>query len=153
MSHYATHIQVKASKGIGEYAMGKATSIRINEALYSAADRAGHIQKRSIAKQVELWAELGKAVEHIVNIEDVFAVIQGLKKLRIEPATTNRVESDDIFSALENDRKKGTLSEKVTTAKIYYEASLSTPGFLDRVDLKTGERQTGRFCDGCFIPK
>jgi len=133
--------------------MGKATSIRINETLYSAADRAGHIQKRSIAKQVELWAELGKAVENIVNIEDVFAVIQGLKKLRIEPATTNRVESDEVFSALENDRKKGTLPGKVTTAKIYYEASPSTPGFLDRVDSRTGERQTGRFYDGSFVPK
>lgn len=133
--------------------MGKATSIRINETLYSAADRAGQIQKRSIAKQVELWAELGKAVEHVVNIEDVFAVIQGLKKLHIEPATTNRVEADEVFSVLENDRGKGTLSEKVTTAKIYYEASLSTPGFLDRVDSRTGERQTGRFYDGNFVPK
>lgn len=133
--------------------MGKATSIRINETLYSAADRAGQIQKRSIAKQVELWAELGKAVEHVVNIEDVFAVMQGLKKLRIEPATTNRVEPDEVFRALENDREKGTLSGKVTTARIYYEASLTAPGFLDRVDSETGERQTGRFHDGNFVPQ
>lgn len=133
--------------------MGKATSIRINETLYSAADRAGHIQKRSIAKQVELWAELGKAVEHIVNIEDIFAVIQGIKKLRIEPATTNRVDSEDVFKALEEDRKKGTLSDKVTSAGIYYEASLGTPGFLDRVDSRNGERQTGRFQNGKFVPK
>jgi hypothetical protein len=132
--------------------MGKAASIRINETLYSAADRAGHIQKRSIAKQVELWAELGKAVEHIIKIEDVFAVIQGLKKIEVTPIVSKRVESKSVIKSLEKSRKDGALKGMVTKAPVYFEGSKSSPGLIDRVVTKTGERQTGRFEGGKFIP-
>lgn len=132
--------------------MGKATTIRINETLYSAADRVGHIQKRSIAKQVELWAELGKAVEHIINIEDVFAVIQGLKKIEISTVVSNRIEPEAVDEAVEKSRKDGSLKNMVTKAAVYFEGSQSSPGLIDRVDTRTGKRQTGHFKDGKFTP-
>ena len=133
--------------------MPKGTSIRISDTLYNAADRAGTIQKRSISKQIELWAELGKSVERLINIEDVFAVISGIKKINILPVVSERVEPRDIFRSLEKSRKDKSLSNKVTAATIYYEASQSASGLLDRVNSKTGERQTGQFVDGRFLPQ
>lgn len=132
--------------------MGKAASIRINETLYSAADRAGHLQKRSISKQIELWAELGKVVENLIKIEDLFAVVQGIKKIEVTPVVSKHVDTETVIESLEKSRKDGTLKGMVTKAPIYFEASQSSPGLLDRVDAKTGGRQTGRFVNGEFVP-
>ena len=124
--------------------------MRLNSALVAEAEQAGSIQKRSVPKQIEFWAELGKAVEHVIGIADVFAIIQGLKKVKVEPVISAIVDPSDVFNSLESRRKSGNLTEEVTSSAIYYEASLSQPGLLDRVDSATGERQTGQFHNGEF---
>lgn len=130
---------------------GTSTSpMRLDSALVAAAKREGSIKKRSAPKQIELWAELGKAVEHVLNYQDVFAVIQGLKKVKVESVESVAVDPVDVFNSLEDSRKKGELAEKVTSAVIYFEASQRRPGLLDRVNTATGERQTGQFCGGEF---
>ncbi len=127
--------------------------MRLDSSLVAAAEREGAMQKRSIPKQIEFWAELGKAIEHVIGFEDIIAVTQGLKKIEVEPVTSVSVDPDDIFDSLETSRKKGTLSEKVTSAAIYYEASTSRPGLLDRVDSATGIRESGQFIEGEFKVK
>ena len=122
--------------------------IRLNSALVAAAEREGTIQKRSVPKQIEFWAELGKAVVRVMDLSDVFAIIQGLKKVKVEPATSVAVDPRDVFNSLENKRKSGNLAEKVTSSAVYYEASLSQQGLLDRVNSYTGERETGQFHNG-----
>lgn len=69
-----------------------------------------------------------------------------------QPLQSNSINMDDVFNDLESDRKKGTLSQKVTSARIYYEASLQKEGYLDRVDSVTGRRETGQFEEGEFRP-
>lgn len=128
-------------------------SFRINKDLALQAEREARIQNRSKAKQLEYWAKIGKAVSSKLSIADVYAVSQGIKTLKLEPLPSVQsvpVNSDDVFNALENDRKKGVLAEKVTTAKIYYEASIEHPGYLDQVNLMTGIRQAGLFENGKF---
>ncbi len=128
---------------------GSSTSpMRLDSALVTAARREGSINKRSAPKQIEFWAELGKAVEQVLNYNDIFAVIQGLKKVKVESVKSVPVDPADIFSSLEDRRKSGELAEKVTSAAIYFEASRKLPGLLDRVNTVTGERQTGRFHNG-----
>ncbi len=122
----------------------------MNPALISAAEREGKLQKRSIPKQIEFWAELGKSVERVIEHADVFAVLQGLKKINVEPAASVTAASDDVFSALEKSRKNGELTNAVTTAAVYYEASTERPGLLDRVNTVTGKRCSGQFRDGKF---
>jgi hypothetical protein len=130
---------------------GSSTSpLRLDSTLVAAAKREGLINKRSAPKQIEFWAELGKAVEHVLNYSDIFAVIQGLKKIKVESVTSQAVDTDDIFNALENSRQSEKLADNVTSAGVYFEASRSRPGLLDRVDAVTGERQTGRFYNGKF---
>ncbi len=127
--------------------------MRLDSSLVEAAEREGAMQKRSIPKQIEFWAELGKAVEHVIGIEDIIAITQGLKTIEVEPVVSISVDPDDIFDTLETSREKGTLSEKVTSSAIFFEASLSQPGLLDRVDSATGKRESGYFVEGEFKVK
>jgi len=124
--------------------------IRLSSALVAAAEKEGTIQKRSVPKQIEFWAELGKSVARVMDLSDVFAIIQGLKKVKVEPVTSVAVDPRDVFNSLENKRKSGNLAEKVTSSAVYYEASLSQQGLLDRVNSDTGERETGQFHNGEF---
>ena len=124
--------------------------LRLSAALVEAAEKEGALQKRSAPKQIEFWAELGKAVEGVIDSADVVAVIQGLRKIKVEPVKSMAVDSRDVFDSLETIRESGGLAEKVTSAAVYYEASLSRPGLLDRVSSRTGERQTGQFHKGVF---
>ena len=124
--------------------------IRLSSALVAAAEKEGTIQKRSVPKQIEFWAELGKSVARVMDLSDVFAIIQGLKKVKVEPVTSVAVDPRDVFNSLENKRKSGNLAEKVTSSAVYYEASLSQQGLLDRVNSYRGERETGQFHNGEF---
>jgi hypothetical protein len=128
-------------------------SLRIDQDLAFQAEREARIQNRSKTKQLEYWAKLGKAISSKLNITDAFAVAQGIKtiKLEITPSVKSiPVDSDVIFNDLENDRAKGLLAKNITSARIYYEASVEHPGYLDRVTSITGERQTGSFENGKF---
>ncbi len=128
-------------------------SLRIDSNLVMQAEREARVENRSKAKQLEYWAKLGRIISSKLNIADVLAITQGIKELKLEvtqPFETKRVSTDVLFGDLEKDRIKGVLSQKVTSAKIYYEASLSKVGYLDKVNSATGERQTGQFENGMF---
>ena len=128
-------------------------SLRIEKELALQAEREARIQNRSKAKQIEYWAKVGKAISSKLNIADVFAVSQGIKtiKLELSPSVQSiHVDSDAVFTNLENDRDSGRLFKKVTSAKVYYEASIEHPGYLDRVNSVTKKRQTGSFENGEF---
>lgn len=129
-------------------------SFRIDAKLAEQAEREAQIEHRSKAKQLEYWAKLGMAISSKLHLADAIAVSQGLKEIRLDYRQTqsNPITTDDIFNDLESDRKKGTLPQKVTSARMYYEASLSREGCLDKVDAVTGSRETGQFEDGIFRP-
>jgi len=130
-------------------------SLRIDANLAKQAEREARVENRSKAKQLEYWAKLGKAISSKLHIADAIAVTQGLKEIRLEyskPLQADGIDSDVIFNDLEDDRKKNILVRKVTSARIYYEASLTREGFLDKVDSLTGKRETGQFENGEFRP-
>lgn len=130
-----------------------ASPMRLSAALVEAAERESAIQKRSVPKQIEFWAELGKTVEGVIDPADMVAVVQGFKKIKVESVTPRPVNPGDVFDSIETIRKSGALAVKVTSAAIYYEASSTRPGLLDRVNASTGERQTGQFYNGVFKVK
>ena len=125
--------------------------IRLNSSLMAAAEREALFQKRSIPKQIEYWADLGRAVEHAVDLADVLAVLQGLKRLKLENVESPAVDPEEVFNDLQNQIEQGRISDLLTTAPFYFESSKSRPGLLDRVDTATGSRQTGQFKNGEFI--
>lgn len=130
-------------------------SFRIDSKLAKQAEREALLENRSKAKQLEYWAKIGRAVSSKLQLADAIAVAQGIKEITLvvpQNPQTNLLESNDIFNDLENDRKNGTLAQKVTTARLYYEASLSREGYLDKIDSATGKRETGQFENGEFRP-
>jgi len=127
--------------------------LRIDQDLALQAEREAKIQNRSKTKQLEYWAKLGKAVSSKLDISDAYAVSQGIKTIKLELASSVQgiqVDSDVIFNDLEKDREEALLAKKVTSSRIFYEASLEHPGYLDRVDSITNKRQTGMFEHGEF---
>lgn len=129
------------------------TPVRLDSTLLEAARREGSIRKRTAPKQIELWAELGKAVEISVDLADVYAVIQGFKRIKVETIESIAVNPDDVFISLEENRKSGELAKNVTSSTVYFEASQKIPGLIDRVNSATGKRQTGQFHNGEFKVK
>lgn len=127
--------------------------IRLNPDLISAAEKVALMQKRSTPKQIEFWADLGRAVERVIDLSDVFAVLQGLKRLKLENVESISVEPDEVFSDLQMRAGEGRLSREVSVSEVYYEASRQHPGLLDQVDLASGRRQTGQFRNGQFEPR
>lgn len=127
-----------------------ASPMRLASALIAAAEKEAAIQKRSVPKQIEFWAELGQAVEQTIGFDDVIAITQGLKRIELKPLVSATADPDDVFDNLEARRTSGTLSEKVTSAAFSYAASKRRPGFLDRVNNLSGKRETGRFQNGEF---
>jgi hypothetical protein len=125
-------------------------SIRIDGDLIQLAESAAAVQHRSVSKQVEYWASLGRIISSVLGIEDAFAINQGLKKIRIESAEFISIDSDTIFNNLESDRAKGFVDKSITSAPFYFEASQKVHGLLDRVNSQTGERKTGKFSNGKF---
>ncbi len=125
-------------------------SIRISEQLAFQAQAAGALQHRSAPNQLEYWATLGKMISSKINIEDALAILQGLKTIKIETLPSAPVDPDSVFDRLESDRAKGFTDKPVTGAPFFYEASLSRPGSIDKVDTKTGLRTTGQFKNGVF---
>ncbi len=130
-----------------------ASPIRIDPKLVELAKKEGGIKKRSAPKQIEYWAELGKAIESVIDLKDAYAIIQGFMKLTVKSLESKAVDPKNVFSSLENKRKSGELSEMVTNSSIYFEASKTKPGLLDRVNLISGKRQTGKFHNGKFEPQ
>ena len=118
--------------------------VRLDSTLIEAARREGSIRKRTAPKQIELWAELGKAVEVLVDLADVYAVIQGFKKIKVETIESTTVNPDDVFNSLEESRKSGELAKNVTSSAVYFEASQKIPGLIDRVNSASGKRHTGQ---------
>lgn len=128
-------------------------SLRIDSNLAKQAEREARVENRSKAKQLEYWAKLGRAISSKLHLADAVAVAQGLKEIKLEvssPVHSIAIDPERIFDDLENDRKKGALPRKVTSARVYYEASRNREGFLDRVDSVTGKRETGQFENGKF---
>lgn len=126
-------------------------ALRLNEALVHDAEAEGLALKRTAPKQVEYWAEIGKAVAHRLNQQELLALLQGVANLRVEPVTAAPVDPGEIFAEVERQRADGTLAQAVTRATTLYEASTAHPGMIDRIQ-SDGNRESGQFKDGRFVP-
>ena len=132
--------------------MAKAASpVRLQQELMQAATLAGEQLHRSAAEQIEYWAALGRSIAHVVSPDSLLAVKTGLATLKIEPVQIPRIEPDDVFALLERDRAAGRLSALVTSSSVRYQASLTHPGQLERIDAD-GNITVGQFSMGQFTP-
>ena len=130
--------------------MGK--PVKVADALADAAKETAKLANRSMAKQIEHWAQLGRAVEQLVGTSDVVA----FKAHLADPAdrqkiTQARASLEHLVQTLvdrsERDVAKTLISE---TREPVYEA---VPGRADRVAQvwSDGRRVVGRFVGENFV--
>ena len=116
-----------------------------------SAALAGARQHRSAAEQIEYWAALGQQVAGVLDPDKLLDVASGLAALKVEPITSAAVAPEQVFAALEQQRRSGQLSQSVSAASLRYQASKAQPGLLEELK-PNGNRRLGRFRDGLFEP-
>ncbi len=131
--------------------MATSKPLRLDLKLVQAADAVAERQKRSVPRQIEYWAELGRSVERILDPETLIAVQEGLARLVVEMAPSAPVSSDDVFKDLETFREDGTLSDRVASGPVRYQACAHRPGLLEQIHAG-GLKIVGHFSHGQFIP-
>jgi hypothetical protein len=132
--------------------MAKASSpIRLQNELMQAAELTAGRYRRSTAEQIEYWAELGRSVSSTLNPDVLLSIQAGLSRLNVEPVLAQPVDPGVVFNTLEAQRHNQTLSAGVSESRLRYQASLTHPGYLERIG-QQGEVAVGQFKNGQFIP-
>jgi hypothetical protein len=114
--------------------------VKLSDVLVLDARLTGEIAERSIAGQIEYWANLGRAIEPL---------LQGAQALALCKKAAARPLSECLTSV---DTPKGrSRLEKYLDSLPYphYEPAPNKPGFLVRTD-ESGKRATGRFVNRQF---
>ena len=127
------------------------TPVRLEKNLVRHAAAEAQIQRRSTPKQIEFWAEIGRTIAGEVSAEDLIAISQGVRRVRIEPVHPEALSSDDLWAEVEADRETGALSQHIARGRIVYQASERRPGYLEAI-YPDGQRITGQFRNGRFEP-
>ena len=127
------------------------TPVRLEDTLVRHAAAEAQVQRRSTPKQIEFWAEIGRAIAGEVTAEDLIVISQGIRKVKVEPVSPESVSSEDIWSEVEADRASGELARHITRDRIVYQASARHPGYLEAV-YPDGQKITGQFRNGRFEP-
>ena len=122
------------------YFNGMSQPVKLSDVLVLDARLTGQIAERSIAGQIEYWANLGRAVEPLLQGEQALALCK-------------RAAAHPLSECLTTvDAPKGqTRLEKYLDALPYphYEPAPNKPGFLVRVE-ESGKRTVGRFINRQF---
>ena len=125
--------------------------VRLQQELMQRATLAGARHHRSAAEQIEYWAALGQQVAGVLDPDKLLDVLTGLATLKVEPIATAAVASEQVFAALEQQRRSGQLSQSVSGASLRYQASTLRPGLLEEIN-PNGMHRLGQFRDGRFEP-
>ena len=130
--------------------MSASRPIRLDAELIAAAEAQGKTFHRSAPSQIEFWAALGRRLAPILSHKDILAIGQGLAHIRVETGSSLRVNPDEVFAAVAQQRNTPFVSTAANPAPFQYETS-QTAGYIDRVDVD-GNRLTGNMVNGQFVP-
>ena len=125
------------------------TAIRLDDNLVRHAAAEGQIHRRSTPKQIEYWAEIGRVVAGEVSAEDLIAILQGIRRVKVEPVVPETVTSDDLWAEVNQARDSGELSRSIARGRTVYQTAADKPGYLEAI-YPDGMRQIGQFRNGRF---
>jgi hypothetical protein len=124
--------------------------VRLQRELMQAAALGGERFHRSTAEQIEYWADIGRRVADLLDPDTLLAIVAGLARVKVEAVDGPVVDPDEIFRALEDERRTSTLAGRVTGSLVRYQASATHPGRLERIG-PDGTITLGQFQGGEFI--
>ena len=126
--------------------------MKVGDELLEEARRTAAVANRSIAKQIEHWARLGRAVEQLVKTEDVMAF-----KAQIADPTDSakvveaRAALERLVQALADRTDRDAARRLILeTGKPVYEAVPARPDRVVQV-WPDGRRIRGRVVEGEFV--
>jgi len=115
--------------------------VKLSDVLVLDARLTGKIAERSIAGQIEYWANLGRALEPLLQGDKALALCN---MARVRPLS-------ECIDTVDSPKGRSRL-EKYLEALPYphYELAPDKPGFLLRID-ESGKRTCGRFINRRFV--
>jgi hypothetical protein len=117
--------------------------VKLSDALVLDARIVSDIAERSIAGQIEFWANLGRAIEPVLDGARALALA---RSGRVRPLSTCLVEADSPAG-------RRRVSEYLATVPYpHYEPAPRAPGVLVRIG-SDGRRTLGRFVRRRFEPQ
>ena len=114
--------------------------VKLSDALVLDARLTGAIVERSIAGQIEFWANVGRAVERLLQAPQVLALCRNA-------AARPLSECLDSVDSPEGRRRLADYLE--TRPYPHYEPASDSPGLLVRIEAD-GRRTVGRFINRQF---
>ncbi len=114
--------------------------VKLSDELVLDARLTGKLVKRSIAGQIEFWADLGRAIEPL---------IEGRHTLALQKAGTAQPLSTLIESVDRPEGRRRVAAFLETQPFPHYEPHPRKPGFFIRSE-EDGTRTVGRFVDRRF---
>lgn len=126
--------------------------IRVSDELMEDAKQQIKMSLRSVTKQIEFWANIGKEAEMNMTPADVAALVNGEVEIKVLRKKSEPVDFDSVFGEIESDRKSGKIKDKVIKDNIWYEENSKNPGMFFRMT-RDGGKTLGRFIDGKFVPE
>jgi hypothetical protein len=131
-----------------------ASPVKVADPLFEQARETASLANRSIAKQIEHWAQLGRAVERLVSASDALAfkaqlaAPQDARKLAQAHAALERLARSLADSA----DRKAARRLILDTGEPIYEAVRDRPDLVAQVR-PDGRRLRGRFVGEEFVPE
>jgi hypothetical protein len=122
--------------------MGMSQPVKLSDALVLDARITGELVERSIAGQVEFWARLGRAIEPLLQGDQVLALCRNGSARPLSECL------DSVDSAEGRVRLKSYLDSQSFP---HYEPHPDIQGLLIRVE-ENGRRTAGRFVNRRFEP-
>jgi ParD-like antitoxin of type II ParDE toxin-antitoxin system len=115
--------------------------VKLSDALVLDARLAAELQERSIAGQVEYWAKLGQAIDHLLTGPQV----QALRRAGRKESLAERIASVDTPEGRER------LEAYLETRPFPHYKEGGSRGLLLRID-EDGTETLGRFVNRVFVP-
>lgn len=125
--------------------------IRVSDELLEGAKQQIKMSLRSVTKQIEFWALIGKEAEVNMTPADVAALVNGEVEIKVLRKKSSPVDFDSVFNEVEADRKAGIIKSKVLKDKVWYEEDDKNPGMFFRMTSE-GSKTLVKFVDGKFVP-
>lgn len=110
-------------------------AVSLSDEIVLDARLTGEIAERSIAGQIEFWAQLGRAIEPLLD---------GTRALALRRAGAARPVSE-CLAAVDSEEGRQQLRKYLDSRPFpHFEAAPGQPGLLVRID-EDGTRTTGQF--------
>lgn len=126
--------------------------VKLSDTLAGAAQIEANIAGRSMTKQIEHWAQIGRIVESVLRIPQLHAIKRaGTDPRQVIADAQAREAIDVLIDELAGGDRARAIRHIRGTSRPVYAAARGKPGYVTQVQ-PDGSRRLGRIVRGEFVP-